>query len=181
MFLAALPGYARQPRPGKRPSRPKDEVLLGVEDFTARLLAWTLWWNTEHRPAPLRGRTPLEAWQADPTPVTDVPAADLWTFTLEDDGRPRKLTSHGVRWRGRTTSPPWMTGQAGGSVTVRYMPHHDHEIDICDASGKYLGPAHLADAATPEQLGALRTARAERYWRVSRMSNWASWPNCRRR
>ncbi|UXY32401.1 hypothetical protein N8I87_41880 [Streptomyces sp. HUAS TT20] len=28
MFLAALPGYARQPRPGKRSSRPKDEVLL---------------------------------------------------------------------------------------------------------------------------------------------------------
>jgi putative transposase len=43
--------------------------------------AWTRWWNTEHRPRALAGRTPLEAWQADPTPVTDVPAADLWTFT----------------------------------------------------------------------------------------------------
>ncbi|MFD4977924.1 transposase family protein, partial [Streptomyces sp. NPDC058424] len=52
MFLAALPGYVRQPRPGKRVSRPMDEVLLGFEDFTARLLDWTLWWNTEHRPAP---------------------------------------------------------------------------------------------------------------------------------
>ncbi|MEU6807686.1 hypothetical protein ABZ920_01395 [Streptomyces sp. NPDC046831] len=82
MFLASLPGYARQPRPGKRASRPKDEVLLGFEDFTARLLEWTLWWNTEHRPAPLRGRTPLQAWQDDPTPLRDVPAADLWTFTL---------------------------------------------------------------------------------------------------
>jgi putative transposase len=71
MFLAALPGYARQPRPGKRPSRPKDEVLLGFEDFTVRLLDWALWWNTEHRPSPLRGRTPLEAWQDDPTPLRE--------------------------------------------------------------------------------------------------------------
>ncbi|WP_250570030.1 hypothetical protein [Streptomyces sp. CJ_13] len=33
--------------------------------------------TTEHRPAPLRGRTPLEAWQDDPTPLRDVPATDL--------------------------------------------------------------------------------------------------------
>ncbi|WP_234336300.1 Mu transposase C-terminal domain-containing protein [Streptomyces sp. NRRL S-920] len=130
MFLAALPGYARQPRPGKRVSRPNDEVLLGFEDFTTQLLAWTLWWNTEHRPAPLRGRTPLEAWQDDPTPLRDVAATDLWTFTLEDDGRPRKLTSHGVRWRGRTYIAPWMTGQGGIQVQVRFMPHHDHRIEV---------------------------------------------------
>ncbi|WP_406434120.1 hypothetical protein [Streptomyces sp. NBC_01589] len=36
MLLVSLPGYVRQPRPGKRSSRPKDEVLLGFEDFTAR-------------------------------------------------------------------------------------------------------------------------------------------------
>ncbi|MFI2198037.1 Mu transposase C-terminal domain-containing protein [Streptomyces coeruleorubidus] len=96
----------------------------------------------------------------------DIPAADLWTFTLEDDGRARKLTSHGVRWRGRTYIAPWMTGQAGRTVTVRYMPHHDHEIDICDARGGYPGPAHPADAANPGQLDALRTARAERARRL---------------
>lgn len=54
-----------------------------------------------------------------------------------------------MSWRGRTYVAAWMTGQACREVRVRYMPHHDHEIDICDASGKYLGPAHLADAATP--------------------------------
>ncbi|MFF7234365.1 transposase family protein [Streptomyces sioyaensis] len=98
MFLAALPGYARQPRPGKRPSRPRDEVLLDFQDFTARLLDWVQWWNTSHRPAPLGGKTPLEAWQAGPTPLRDVPAADLWTFTLEDAGT-RILTTRGIRFR----------------------------------------------------------------------------------
>lgn len=128
MFLAALPGYARQPRPGKRSSRPKDEVLLGFEDFTTQLLAWTLWWNTEHRPAPLRGKTPLQAWKDDPTPLRDVPAADLWTFTLEDAGT-RTLTTRGIRFRKRDYVGPWMTGQTGIQVRIRFMPHHRHLAD----------------------------------------------------
>ncbi|MFJ7170196.1 Mu transposase C-terminal domain-containing protein [Streptomyces globosus] len=170
MLFAALPGYTLTPtkhRSGRRRKgaghKPETSGAMSFQDFTAEVLAWTHWWNTQHRPKALSGRTPLEAWRADPTPITDIPAAELWTFTLEDDGRPRKLTSHGVRWRGRTYIAPWMTGR---TVTVRYMPHHDHEIDICDAKGSYLGPAHLADAATPEQLKALRTARAERARRL---------------
>lgn len=168
MFLAALPGYAHQPRPGKRSSRPKGEVLLSFGDFTARLLEWTLWWNTEHRPAPLRGRTPLEAWQDDPTPLRDVPAADLWTFTLEDAGT-RTLTTRGIRFRRRDYVGPWMTGQAGIQVRVRFMPHHDHRIEVYHAAtGRYLGSADLADQATDEQISAVRRARAARSRRLKK-------------
>jgi putative transposase len=168
MFLAALPGYARQPRPGKRATRPKDEVLLGFEDFTARLLAWTSWWNTEHRPAPLRGRTPLEAWQDDATPLRDVAAADLWTFTLEDAGT-RTLTTRGIRFKKRDYVGPWMTGQAGSRVRIRFMPHHDHRIEVYHAAtGRYLGPADLADQATEEQVSAVRRARAARSRRLKK-------------
>ncbi|WP_241788074.1 Mu transposase C-terminal domain-containing protein [Streptomyces sp. PRh5] len=168
MFLAALPGYARQPRSGKRASRPKDEVLLGFEDFTARLLEWTLWWNTEHRPAPLRGRAPLEAWQDDPTPLRDVPAADLWTFTLEDAGT-RTLTTRGIRFKRRDYVGPWMTGQAGIQVRIRFMPHHDHGIEVYHAAtGRYLGPADLADQATDEQISAVRRSRAARSRRLKK-------------
>uniref|UniRef100_UPI003F491343 hypothetical protein n=1 Tax=Streptomyces sp. CA-141956 TaxID=3240051 RepID=UPI003F491343 len=49
-FLAALPGYVRQPRPGRRRARPKDEALLDFEDFTACLLDWVAWWSTSHYP-----------------------------------------------------------------------------------------------------------------------------------
>ncbi|GGS89433.1 hypothetical protein GCM10010206_60170 [Streptomyces cinerochromogenes] len=58
-----------------------------------------------------------------------------------------------------------MAGQAGRTVRIRYMPHHDHKIEVFDPAGPHLGPAHLPDAATPEQLDALRrtrTARARR-------------------
>ncbi|WP_425505890.1 Mu transposase C-terminal domain-containing protein [Streptomyces typhae] len=168
MFLAALPGYARQPRPGKRASRPEDEVLLGFEDFTTQLLARTLWWNTEHRPAPLRGRTPLEAWQDDPTPLRDVPAADLWTFTLEDAGT-RTLTTRGIRFRKRDYVGPWMTGETGIQVRIRFMPHHDHRIEVYHAAtGRYLGPADLADQATDEQISAVRRARSARARRLKK-------------
>ncbi|MFI2790877.1 Mu transposase C-terminal domain-containing protein [Kitasatospora sp. NPDC018614] len=167
MLFAALPGYSAGPTGPRRRGRSAGAVsALSFQDFTAEVLEWTNWWNTAHRPKSLSGRTPLQAWQADPTPVTDISAADLWAFTLEDDGRPRKLTSHGVSWRGRTYVAAWMTGQAGREVRVRYMPHHDHEIEVCDARGRHLGPAHLADAATPEQLQALREARSERARRL---------------
>ncbi|MEU1258781.1 Mu transposase C-terminal domain-containing protein [Streptomyces chartreusis] len=170
MLFAALPGYtlARTPHTSRRTNRSatSNSGHLSFEDFTAEVLQWTRWWNTAHQPRALGGKTPLQAWQDDPTPLTDIPAADLWTFTLEDDGRPRKLTSHGVQWRGRHYIADWMTGQAGRTVTVRHMPHHNHAIEICDARGNHLGTAHLADAATPEQLQALRAARTQRAKRL---------------
>ncbi|RNL73898.1 Mu transposase C-terminal domain-containing protein [Streptomyces sp. I6] len=85
---------------------------------------------------------------------------------LEDDGRVRKLGSHGVRWRGRDYLGAWMAGQAGRHVRIRHMSHHGHEIGVCDLAGRHLGSAHLADAATPEQLDELRRTRTVRARRL---------------
>ncbi|WTJ48531.1 Mu transposase C-terminal domain-containing protein [Streptomyces sp. NBC_01544] len=167
MLFAVLPGYTLTPKPrraGKKPDLDAPEPLAFAE-FTAEVLDWARWWNTEHRPAGLGGRTPVESWLADPTPLSDIPDAALWGLMLEDDGRVRQLSSHGVRWRGRDYLGAWMAGQAGRSIRIRHMPHHDHEIEVCDPAGRHLGTAHLADAATAEQLDALRrtrTARARR-------------------
>ncbi|TDU68980.1 putative transposase [Streptomyces sp. KS 21] len=167
MLLASLPGYVRQPRPGRRPGRPKDEGLLDFEDFTARLLGWVEWWNTCHLPQPLDGKSPLQAWEGDPTPVREVSPEELWTFTLEDDGRIRLVSTRGVRFRRRDYVGPWMTGLAGTGVRVRFMPHHDHRIEVFDAAtGRYLGPATVADEASPEQITQVRTARAARSRRL---------------
>ncbi|MFF3432552.1 Mu transposase C-terminal domain-containing protein [Streptomyces sp. NPDC002602] len=85
---------------------------------------------------------------------------------LEDDGRVRKLSSHGVRWRGRDYLGAWMAGQAGLSVRIRHMPHHDHEVEVCDRAGRHLGTAHLADAGTRQQLDELRRTRTVRARRL---------------
>ncbi|WUQ36813.1 AAA family ATPase [Streptomyces sp. NBC_00234] len=71
-----------------------------------------------------------------------------------------------MRFRNRDYVGAWMTGQAGRTVRVRYMPHHDHEIEVCDPGGRHLGTAYLADAATPEQLEALRQSRTDRARRL---------------
>lgn len=166
MLFAALPGYTPTPQPRRRDRRPTQPPLT-FRDFTTEVLRWVTWWNTEHRPQALAGRTPLEAWNADPTPLTDIPADQLWSLTLEDDGRPRPITSHGVRFRKRDYVAAWMTGHLGRTVRVRHMPHHLHEIELCDpTTGRHLGTAYLANAATDEQLDALRRARAARARRL---------------
>ena len=87
----------------------------------------------EHSMPALEGRTPLQAWLDDPTPLSPVPAGDLRLLMLEDDGRVRKITTKGVSWRGRSYVGPWMTGQVGRTVRLRWMPHHEHEVEVFDA------------------------------------------------
>ncbi|MEU9446781.1 Mu transposase C-terminal domain-containing protein [Streptomyces sp. NPDC048304] len=166
MLFAVLPGYTFAPKPRRAKKKPDTDEPppLTFEEFTTEVLDWARWWNAEHRPAGLAGQTPVEAWSADPTPLSDIPEAALWGLMVEDDGRVRKVTSHGVRWQGRDYVGAWMAGQAGRSA--RHMPHHDHEIEVCDPAGRHLGTAHLADAATPEQLDALRRTRTERARRL---------------
>lgn len=62
-----------------------------------------------------------------------------------------------------------MTGQAGIQVRIRFMPHHDHRIEVYHAAtGRYLGPADLADQATDEQISAVRRARSARSRRLKK-------------
>ncbi|MEV5676464.1 transposase family protein [Streptomyces sp. NPDC052179] len=159
MHFAVLPRYThRQKLTGGRPADP-DAPALTFASFVSGLLGWVSWWNSEHRPSALDGRTPYEAWEADPAPLADVPAGHLARFALEDDGRERVLTSHGVRWHRRDYIADWMVGRTGTRVVVRHLPHHDDLIEVFDTAGRHLGSAHLADAATGEQIRALKAAR----------------------
>lgn len=166
MLFVSMPRYTRQPKlTGKRTADP-DAPALTFEAFVKLLLDWVAWWNTEHRPKRLAGRTPMEAWQADPTPVYDVPAEQLAFFGLQDDGRTRTITTHGVQWRNRHYIAEWMVGLVGTRVILRYLPHHETSIEVFDVHGAHLGPAFLASAATPEQVRQVRGARAAKARRL---------------
>lgn len=132
------------------------------------MLGWVRWWNTEHTIAELGDRTPMQSWEADPTPIHDADETRLWMFTLEDDRRHRKITSKGVAFgRGRHYVADWMVGMVGTGVRIRYMPHHAGEIEVLDAAtGVHLGSAVLADAAGPEIRARVRQARARRARRL---------------
>ncbi|MFE9868174.1 Mu transposase C-terminal domain-containing protein [Streptomyces sp. NPDC005506] len=89
-----------------------------------------------------------------------MPARQLATFALEDDGRTYTISTSGVRWRRRDYLAPWMNGRTGTKVSVRHLPHHDDTIELFDATtGHHLGSAFLAAAASREQIRSLRAAR----------------------
>ena len=93
MLFAGLPRFTEGPRLAGSRSADPDAPALRYEAFVAELLAWVAWWNTAHKMDELDGRTPLQAWQDDPTPLVTVPAEDLRLFTLEDDGKVRTITN----------------------------------------------------------------------------------------
>jgi putative transposase len=167
MFCAGLPRYSGAQRLANgRPVDP-DAPPPTFEAFAGELLGWVRWWNTEHAMPVLEGRTPLQAWLEDPTPLSTVPAGDLRLLMLEDDGKVRKITTKGVGWRARKYVGAWMTGQAGREVRLRHMPHHEHEVEVFDArTGEHLGAAFLADQASPEQIAQVHRARAARRRRL---------------
>jgi putative transposase len=165
MLLVSLPGYTRRARPAEAYRTDPVEGLLPYPDFVKVLLDWVAWWNTEHRPAGLTGgRTPAQAWEADSTPVEDVPEERLAFFALEDDGRIRKITTNGVSWRCRAYIADWMAGHVGTRVRLRYLPHFDGRIEVFSTEGwgRHLGSAYLAEAATPAQRQALSRVRESR-------------------
>lgn len=118
------PGYTAVPRLANGKTADPDAPALRFDVFVDELLAWVAWWNGQHGIDVLVGRTPLQAWLDDPTPLTTVPGEDLRLFTLEDDGRVRTITGKGVQWRTRFYVGAWMNGSAnaGRQVRVRWMP-----------------------------------------------------------
>lgn len=142
MFLVSLPGYTHRARPAGTHHTDQAEDLMSFPDFVTALLGWVRWWNTEHHPSGLpAGQTPTAAWEADPTPVEEVDEEQLAFFALEDDGRVRKISTSGVRWRRRFYIAPWMVGHVGARVRLRYLPHYDGQIEVFSAQqpGRHLG------------------------------------------
>jgi putative transposase len=159
MHFVLLPRYLHRQRLTGGKSADPHAPALTFEAFVAGLLNWVSWWNSRHRPAGLKGRTPLEAWMADAIPLAEAPPEQLAHFSLESDGRERTITSHGIRWHRRDYIADWMVGLTGTRVGIRHLPHHDDVIEVFAADGRHLGSAYLAEAATAEQVRALKAAR----------------------
>ncbi|MDP5315654.1 Mu transposase C-terminal domain-containing protein [Streptomyces poriferorum] len=159
-LFAGMPGYTHAPTlRGGKPVDP-DQPLLHFEAFVTLVLEWVHHWNHENTLRSLDGRTPHQAWNADPALIGTVTAEDLHTYTLERHGKPLTINNGGVRWRKRNYIADWMHGRVGEKVSLRYLPHHDHRIELYDPeTGRRLGAAVMAKQATPEQTLNLKRAR----------------------
>ncbi|WP_329167870.1 Mu transposase C-terminal domain-containing protein [Streptomyces sp. NBC_01685] len=159
-LFAGLPGYTHAPTlRGGKPVDP-DQPLLPFEEFVRLVLAWVHRWNHENTPRSLKGQTPRQAWDADPALIDTVTAEDLHTYTLERHGKPLTINNGGIRWRRRNYIADWMHGRVGEKVNLRYLPHHDHRVELYDPqTGRHLGAAVMTGQATRQQAISLKRAR----------------------
>lgn len=118
---------------------------MRIEGFAARFADWAGWYNTESPHSGLDGGTPVQAWQADPTPLQRIDGEGLRHLLLA--GAERTIGKDGIRWRGLAYLAPQLQGRRGQAVQVRYMPHDDRFLEV------YLD-------GTPVHCLPTRTARA---------------------
>ncbi|MFG3480104.1 Mu transposase C-terminal domain-containing protein [Streptomyces sp. NPDC047980] len=159
-LFTGMPGYTHAPTlRGGKPVDP-DQPLLRFDAFVALVRDWVHRWNHEHTVKDLEGRTPAQAWNDDTALIETVSAEDLHTYTLERHGKPLTINNTGVRWKRRDYIADWMHGFAGEKVTLRYLPDHDHRVELYDpGTGRHLGPAFMTNQATPQQVRDIKRAQ----------------------
>ncbi|WP_329317931.1 Mu transposase C-terminal domain-containing protein [Streptomyces sp. NBC_01715] len=168
-LFSTLPRYTGAQKLNTRRRSGEKDPALTFESFTDRFAAWVTTHNAEHPKAAHGELTALEWWNNDPTPLREVPAADLHAFLLESDRSTRVITGHGIRFKGRDYMAGWMTGRSGTRVHIRFQPHQLEEIHVFDADNRHhLGTAYLADQASEEQIDEVYRARGDRARRLRR-------------
>jgi putative transposase len=172
-LLTTLPGYTKGPRdaagrlygPLKDDARSREAAAATatgpwrIERFCQRFADWVRWYNAERSHVQLDGRTPLQAWEEDATPVQRIDAEDLRHLLLA--GEERTIGKDGIRHHSLAYIAPELHGRGGQKVQVRYMPHDDRFIEVY-LDGRHLCTAHPQDQLSPEEAEEYRAhARAE--------------------
>ncbi len=171
-FVSGLLGYLEGPRRENKTRFDAGGLAITLEDLAELLHVYVVTFNAEHHHSSLEGRTPLEAWVSDPTPLRDIDEAALrWMLPR----RRRKITKHGVRDRNEWYFAPEFHGHVGKTVEVAYCPGDRHSVDIY-RDGEWWATAvaqtQLTQAERRDALAERRAARC-RIARDQRVSNTA--------
>lgn len=157
LFLSTLPGFVHGAR-GKDGRLVEDGPLLGLDALVELFAAFVVHYNTVRPHQGLGGRTPLQAWNADTTPLAVVPPRHLRHLLLARVDR--TVTKRGVRLDGRVYNCDELCGWVGQRVEVRYLPHHHHEVEVV-SGGHHLGTAVLVDELSADDVTRLLQHRAD--------------------
>ena len=140
-WLAGSPFYTSSARTHDgQHSRPAGHVPPSFDEFVTQFGEWVCHYNTARPHGALDGRTPLEAWLADPTP-TQVPDETLVDWML-DEPVPRMVGGYGIEFGGIHYSHPDLNDYTGRQVDVRAPVNETHFVDV------YLGTMRIC-RATP--------------------------------
>ena len=135
-LLQGLPGWTGGPRDVR--GRLVDRTPWTLERFVAVFADWVGAYNTARPHTALAGRTPLEAWWADPTSVRTLEHQEArWmllarcTHVVQKDGIHHNSAIY-------FTDELW--GMAGEEVEVAHMPHDRRWIEVFH-EGRWLATA----------------------------------------
>ena len=170
-LLRGLPRWTGGPR--DRRGQLVGEAPLTLERFSYMFADYVERYNIRRGHVALGGRTPLEVWRSDSTPVERVtPEQARWMLRAREE---HVINKDGIHHRRRVYYAPELNGLAGGHVEIAFMPHDLRTVDVY-VDGQFLATAvdqeRLADDERRAALAADATAirkRAAKARRAARL------------
>ena len=155
-LLSGLPFYTEGPRAANGKLYGPDAAPMTLALFVEAFAEWVTAYNTTRPHSALSGQTPLQRWEADPTPIQEVPAGQLRWLLLAD--AERSIGRDGIHFGGHTFIAAGLNGRAGQRVQVRYTPHDMRQIEVFDGD-TWLCTAYPQDALPESERDAVLARR----------------------
>ena len=155
-LLSGLPFYTEGPRAANGKLYGPDAAPMTLALFAGRFAEWVIAYNTIRPHSALGGQTPLQRWEADPTPIQEIPAGQLRWLLLAD--AERTIGRDGIHFGGHTFIAAGLNGRAGQRVQVRYTPHDMRQIEVFDGD-TWLCTAYPQDALPDAERDAVLARR----------------------
>ena len=159
-----LTGYAYGPKTLKlKDLFGLDGDLISEELLVALLDDWVARYNTERPHSALDGRTPLQAWAAQQTPLR-APDMEAVRLAMMPAARGRKVTPDGISFNNQlyTSGELARLRLVGRQVDVRFLPNDESFIEVFDGDD-WLCTCVPAHQVSTEDLDLLRQVRKEQY------------------
>lgn len=147
-LISTLPFYSDGPKAADGTHfGPKKVGPMLFEQFAEIFFDYIWRYNNERAHSALDGRTPLQAWKDDPTPIVEIDPAELhWMLPSIE----RKILKDGIHHDTRIFWSSDLIGLIGETVEVRYMPFDFRHVEVF-VDTKWLTTAVPAAGASPEE------------------------------
>lgn len=171
-FISGLPFYTHGPSRSDGRLYGPDRPPMDFETFVSELLGWVEHYNHERPNSALDGRTPREAWEADPTPIRQFSEEELRWLAIPS--HERKVLHDGIHHQSLAYIAPELGGLVGEKLLVKFMPHDRTKIDVF-RNGEWLCTAYPQRVLGPDEREAvLRQREASRRQHANAMRRTSS-------
>lgn len=155
-LISKLPHYVDGPRARDGSLEDPEDSMLSLEHLAHLLDQWIRHYNCERKHTSLKGRTPLEAWTSDPTPIREVSGEDTRLFTLERFDR-KVRADGGIHVDNVAYIAPELFGLEKETVSVGQIPYDRSRIEVFYES-KWICTAVPTETLSAEQTTRMRAA-----------------------